>query len=376
MSKKDYYQVLNVEKNATKDEIKKAYHSLAKKYHPDINKEKDAESKFKEINEAYEVLSDDNKRAMYDKYGHNGINEEGGFGFSSFEGFSSFGNSFEDIFSSFFGGGGFSQSTRHNKQRKGDNFQTKITISFIESVLGKQIIQPLTKHKICQKCNGSGANSSSDIITCNVCLGKGAEIQKVRTPFGVVESQSVCSKCKGNGIFIKKECSLCHGKKYVSESIKTKITIPAGIKSGQQVVVSGFGGPGINGGSSGDLILIVLVENHNFYVREQNNIHLNVPVSIIDLINENKIIIPTPYGNETIQIQDNIKSGDVLIIKNRGFKIIGTNKFGDLKLHINIFVPKLSKKEKEQLKIVLSDNDDKQTSNWIKKVKENKRNNI
>lgn len=367
MSKRDYYEILGLNRNASQDEIKKAYRTLARKYHPDVNKEKGAESKFKEINEAYEVLKDPTKKNRYDRYGHNGVdNDHGGFG-----GFG--GGTFEDIFSSFFGGG-FQQKQNQTRPRKGNSFQSKITISFMDAVTGKTIEQNMKKHVLCSQCNGSGANSVADIVSCNTCKGTGSMSQHMRTPFGVVESKSTCSSCNGVGKVIKTPCRTCKGKKHVIKDIKTKITIPQGIKSGQQVVVEGFGGPGINGGPSGDLILIVMVENHMYYVRKENDIHLDVPISIIDVMNENKISIPTPYGPEIIELSDSLKSGDILTLKNKGFKQIGANKFGDLKLHVNLFIPKMSKKEKELLKeFLLRFGDNDQFSSWCNKVKENKK---
>lgn len=376
MSKRDYYDVLGLKKGASKDEIKKAFRLLAKKYHPDVNKAPDAEQKFKEINEAYEVLSDDEKRRRYDQYGHNGMDaNRSGFG-GGFSGFGDFGDIFDMFSSSFFGGHNSyssSSSQRSNRAMKGQTLQSKINISFMDSVLGKIMTIPLDKHETCPLCKGVGAEKSSDFVVCDVCGGTGQSIQKIKTPFGVVESHNTCNKCVGFGKIIKNPCKECKGKKYISKRVNTKITIPAGVKSGQQIIINGYGGPGVNGGPSGDLIIVVFVESHNFYVREQNNIHLNFPVSIIDVINENYMFVPTPYGEEKIKIPDSIKSGDVLTIKNKGFKDIKTNKCGDLKLHVNLFVPKMSRKEKQALQQALDGNEDHQYEQWAKKVKENKK---
>lgn len=370
MSKRDYYEVLGLNKNASNDDIKKAYRTLAKKYHPDLNKEKGAEERFKEINEAYEVLSDPTKKANYDKFGHSGVDNNGHSGFGGFNGFG--GGSFEDIFSSFFGGG-FQHKQSSTRPAKGSSYQSKISISFMDSVNGKIVEQNMRKHILCFSCKGTGANSLSDVVSCSNCNGTGSKSNHIRTPFGIVESKSTCSICKGAGKVIKTPCKQCKGKKYVVNDVKTKITIPQGIKSGQQIVVEGFGGPGINGGPSGDLILVVIVENHAHFIREQNNIHLNVPISIIDVINENKISIPTPYGPEIIELSNNLKSGDILTIRNKGFKKIGSNKYGDLKLHINLFIPKMTKAEKEHVKDALKYNEDDQFIRWSNKVQENKK---
>ncbi len=374
MAKRDYYEVLGINKNSSSDEIKKAYRTLAKKYHPDVNKEADAESKFKEINEAYEVLSDPDKKSRYDQFGHQGVDQGAGFGGAG--GFGDFGFDFGgvdigDIFGSFFGGGSSSRRA-NNGPRKGKTLQSRIRVSFIDSVLGKTIEQNLTKHEICSHCNGSGAETKSDLITCNECNGHGRVVLQRRTPFGIVNSEDICSHCGGSGKIIKTKCKTCRGQRYITKDIKTKITIPAGIRNEQEVIVEGFGGPGINGGPSGDLSIIVFVDSHKYFVREQNNIHLDLLVSFYDIVNESVISVPTPYGLEKISLSNDIKSGDTLTLREKGFKIIGTKKYGDLKLHVKIYVPKLSKKEREKIVEALKDNKDDQATSWTKKVMENK----
>lgn len=375
MAKKDYYEILGINKNASENEIKKAYRSLAKKYHPDINKSSDAEEKFKEVNEAYEVLSDSEKRSIYDQFGHQGLNNQGGgFDTGSFSGFGGFGGfgdiDLGDIFSSFFGGG---RSTRNSNQpMKGQTIQSRIRISFIDSVLGKTIEEKLNKFEVCSHCNGSGANSKNDIVVCDTCHGSGQVNTKKRTPFGIVNSVVHCSSCNGQGKIIKVICQVCRGQKNISKNVVTKIKIPAGIANGQEVLVSGFGGPGINGGPSGDLLIYVMVDPHKYYVREQNNIHFDYLVSFIDIISEANVEVPTPYGSEYINLSSDIKSGDVLTLKGKGFNIIGTKKYGDLKLHIKIYVPKISKKDKAKIIEIMKENQDNQSKDWIKKIKENK----
>ncbi len=376
MAKKDYYEILGLTKSASTDEIKKAYRLLAKKYHPDVNKSADAEEKFKEINEAYEVLSDEQKRRMYDQYGHQGIDHgAGGFGGNPFEGFGSFfgGNGeidLGDIFGSFFGGG--SRKRNDNRPRKGQTIQSRIKISFIDSAKGKTIEENLNKHEICSQCKGVGAESSSDIETCSTCKGVGQINKQRRTPFGVVNSADICHFCSGQGKIIKNKCKKCKGQKYTSRTVKTKITIPAGIKNEQEVIVEGFGGPGINGGPSGDLIIFVYVDQHKYFAREGNNVHIDFPISFSDILLEKEVKIPTPYGTEKIKLINDLESGDVITVKNKGFKIIGTSKYGDLKLHVKIFIPKLSRKEKEQLAHVIKDVKDDRFDVWLKRVGDNK----
>lgn len=374
MAKKDYYEILGLTKSASSDDIKKAYRSLAKKYHPDINKEANAEQMFKDINEAYEVLSDPNKKQMYDQYGHQGVENQGGFeGFGNpFGGFGGFGEiDLGDIFGSFFGGRS-SRKSNDNRPRKGQNLSSRIKISFIDAVLGKTIEEQLTKHELCSDCKGTGADKPEDIVKCSQCNGNGQINVQRRTPLGVINSLEVCHTCGGNGKIIKVKCKTCKGQKYTQRNVKTSITIPAGINNGQEVIVEGFGGPGLNGGPSGDLIIEVYVEPHKYYVREQNNIHMDFPVSFLDIIKESKVTIPTPYGNEKIVLTSDLRTGDVLTLKEKGFKSISSKKYGDLKLHIKIYIPKMSKKEKEAIINDLSKLEDDTYDNWVKKVGDNK----
>lgn len=373
MNKRDYYEILGINKGSSEAEIKKAYRSLAKKYHPDINKSSDAEEKFKEINEAYEVLSDSEKRNTYDQYGHQGLNNTAhGFDSNPFSGFGGFGDiDLGDIFSSFFGGSRTTRKT-NNRPMKGQSIQSRIRISFIDSVLGKTIEEKLSKYETCSQCKGLGAENQKDIVICETCHGAGQVNIKKRTPFGFINSIDHCATCNGQGKVIKVKCSLCKGKKYISKNIMTKIKIPAGISNSQEVIVSGYGGPGINGGPSGDLIIFVMVEPHKYYVREQYNIHYDYLVSFADIIAGANVEVPTPYGSEYINLTPDIKSGDVLTLKGKGFNIIGTKKYGDLKLHIKIYIPKITKKDTQKIVEIMKKNQDNQAKEWIKNIKENR----
>lgn len=378
MSKKDYYEILGITKSATNDDIKKAYRTLAKKYHPDINKESNAEAKFKEINEAYEVLSNDEKRKLYDQYGHQAVDGSAGAHgyqnpFSGFESFFGGANEIDlgDVFGSFFGGG-MNKKRNYSGPSKGQDISSRIKITFFESAHGKTIEEKLSKHEICSLCNGSGAHSNSDIVNCSTCKGNGQVLRQRRTPFGVVNSREICSACSGQGKIIKNKCNKCKGQKYVTREVLTKITIPAGIKNGQEVIVEGFGGPGINGGPSGDLVIVVYVENHKYFVREQNNIHMDFPVSFYDIILEARVKVPTPFGIEIIKLTNDIKNDEIITIKEKGFKSLSTKRCGDLKLHVKIYIPKMSKTEKVELCEVLKNNKDETKENWLKKVLENK----
>ncbi len=362
MKKRDYYEILGIDKNSDSKEVKKAYRKLAMKYHPDKNANPDAEDKFKEINEAYEILSDDNKRKQYDQFGHGAFDNQQSGGFSG--GFEGFGG-FSDIFGDFFGGG-FGNKNK-NQPQKGEDYQTTVTIEFLESILGSTISRTLPKYSDCSKCEGSGANSQSDIKHCPTCDGSGHVMQAMNTPFGQVNSQRTCEKCDGTGQYITDKCSYCNGNKIRAEKKEIDISIPKGINSGQSIIVSGFGGPGINGGPSGDLYLKVNVNNHEYYKREGNDIYIDIPVSIIDLLNGNTINVPTPYGKENIKLNNKYKSGDVITLSSKGAPSVRTGQNGDLFATLNFYIPKLSTKQKKVLIETLSKTKDKEYEDWINK---------
>ncbi|MGL4343430.1 MAG: molecular chaperone DnaJ [Metamycoplasmataceae bacterium] len=372
MKKKDYYEVLGISKNANASEIKSAYRSLAKKYHPDKNKDHDAEQKFKEINEAYEVLSDDAKKANYDKYGHDSEQQHGfnGRSGSPFGG-GGFGSIFEEIFGGF--GGGSTNSRRNNKNSKqqGSTKQAQITITFIESILGTELHENIEKYSICATCEGTGAESKNGLSKCNNCNGHG-EIEKImKTMLGNIKQVVICPKCNGQGKIIIKKCHNCKGNSYIKEKKKVNIKIPAGIKNGQSLVLKGFGGPGINGGPAGDLILFIGIKNHKYFIRQENDIFINLPISFINIINEAKIKVPTPYGIIEIKVPKSTKSGDIITIKGKGVKINDKNS-GDLKIRASIYIPKLSTFEINQINDALKNNRDKNDEEFIKKVRDNK----
>ena len=371
MSKKDYYKVLGIEKTADFKDIKKAYRQLAMKYHPDKNPTPEGEKKFKEINEAHEFLSDPDKRKRYDTYGHNDNSSHAGSqGFS--QGFSQGG--FGDFFSDVFGGGfnpfgGGNKHTRKNEPTKGSTLQAKIEISFLDSVLGKELSEKLTKYVVCEECEGSGAFSKNDIKKCSTCSGTGEQSRRVQTPFGQMVEQVVCRTCHGEGHTILKKCNKCYGKGINKTTGTPQIKIPAGINEGQTLIIKGYGGPGKNGGESGDLILIVTIEKHNYYKRDGNDILLDFPVSFISVLNEESLKVPTPYGIEQIVIKNEIKSGTTINIKKRGFKNLDTGVFGDLKLNVKIYIPKIKDRDRENVSQILNNYKNKIQDDWISKVK-------
>ena len=355
--KRDYYEVLGVAKNASDDEIKKAYRKLAKKYPPDVNKEPGAEEKFKEVNEAYEVLSDATKRANYDQFGFAGVDgSAGGFGGFS-QGFSSGGfDDLNDIFSSFFGGsmGGFGSSGRgraSNAPRKGDDKLMRMNISFMDACFGKKETISLAVDEQCPDCKGSGAASASDIETCSTCRGTGTVIQQQRTAFGVFQTQGACPDCQGTGKKIRKVCPRCKGKGYERKTNEVEVNIPAGISSGQQLRVAGKGERGYNGGPNGDLYIEIYVEPHERFERDGKNIYLDIPVSAVDATLGCSIDVPTIHGDVTMKIPAGTQNGKQFRLKGKGVKDIRGGKEGDQICTVNIRVDdNLSRKEKELYK--------------------------
>ncbi len=364
-TKRDYYEILGINKSADSSEIKRAFRKLAMKYHPDRNKEADAEDKFKEINEAYEVLSDETKRKQYDQFGHAAF-EQGG-GASGFGGFNN--GDFSDIFSDMFGGMFGGGSRRHNGPTQGENYQASVSIDFISAILGKSITRTLPKYEICSHCTGTGAESYSDIHTCSTCNGSGSVVQPIRTPFGMANSSVACNACSGQGKTISNKCSNCSGEKIIVEKKEIEIDIPAGINDGQNIVVEGFGGPGENGGPSGDLYLVVSISQHKYFTRENNDIFLDVPVSVVDIIEGNYVKVPTPYGIEEVKVSYKIASGTQLVLSGKGAPSVSRGKKGDLIITINIFVPKTNTKETKELLKTFKKVKDKKHQKWLKEFK-------
>lgn len=356
MAKRDFYEVLGISKSASKDEIKSAYRKLAKKYHPDLNHEPGAADKFKEVQEAYDILYDDKKRQMYDQFGmaafEQGASTGGagnpfqGGGFSS-QGFGDI--DLGDIFSSFFGGG-----TRSSRQsygpRRGDDTLQRIRVPFMDAVLGKKVLVPVSYDEKCVTCNGTGAKSASDIETCPNCQGKGYVKTQQRTIFGVMEGQSTCPKCGGTGKIIKEKCPDCQGKGYKHIKRDMEVNIPAGINEGQQIVIRGKGGRGVNGGDNGDLYLEIVIIPHEYFKRDGNDIHIDVPISFIDATLGKKIDVPTVYGDVEVDIPAGTQPNQILRLKGRGVKDLRKGTPGDEYIHVQIKTPtKLSKEQKELL---------------------------
>lgn len=371
--KRDYYEVLGLTKGASEDEIKRAYRKLAKQYHPDVNKAPDAEAKFKEINEAYEVLSDPQKKQTYDQFGHAGMD---GAGFSN--GFSSgFGgmnmDDLGDIFSSFMGGGfsgfdfGSGSRSRRTGPMKGEDRYMSMEIDFLDSVHGVDKLVNLTVDKKCSHCNGSGAENPSDIETCPTCHGSGRVVKQARTPFGMVQQQGICPDCNGSGKHIKKRCSHCNGQGYTTVKEQVEVSIPAGIASGQQVRVAGYGERGSNGGPNGDLYIEIRVKAHKYFEREGNNIFIEVPISSIDATLGTKIDVPTPHGDVELTIPAGTQPNQQLRIKGYGVKNLRNGQMGDLFVQVQVEIPKKLSREEKELYEKLS----KQKESVFEKFKKN-----
>lgn len=353
MSKKDFYEVLGVSKSANDAEIKKAYRSLAKKYHPDVNKEADAENKFKEVQEAYEVLSDSEKRANYDQFGHAAFDQSagygGGYGNAGYGDFGGFG-SYEDIFSSFMGGGfgGSRGRARSTQPMRGDDRFMSMPIDFMESIFGVNKTVTINVDETCHHCHGSGAESPKDIVTCPTCNGSGHVVTQQRTPFGVFQSEAVCPDCSGTGKKITKKCHVCHGEGYEKKKVKVDLKVPAGIVSGQQLRVSEKGERGYNGGPNGHLYIEVNVKPHKYFVREGNDIHLEIPVSAIDATLGSQISVPTVYGDVKLKIPAGTQPGAKLRLREKGVHDVRSGKKGNQYVTVKVVVDKeISKKQKE-----------------------------
>ncbi len=347
LSKRDYYEVLGVSKSASKDEIKKAYRKLSKKYHPDINKEADAAEKFKEVKEAYEVLSDDQKRVQYDRFGHQDPNQGfGGFGGSDFGG----GFGFEDIFETFFGGGS-SRRRDPNAPRQGADLQYTMTLAFEEAAFGKETTIEIPKEETCSTCAGSGAKPGTKPETCSFCHGTGQLSQEQNTAFGRIVNRRVCHHCSGTGQIIKNKCTTCGGTGKVKKRKKIEVKIPAGIDDGQQLRVSGQGEPGINGGPAGDLYIVFRVKPHEFFERDGDDIYCEMPITFVQASLGDEVEVPTLHGRVKLKIPAGTQTGTRFRLKGKGVPNVRGYGVGDQHVRVRIVTPtKLTERQKQLLR--------------------------
>ncbi len=357
--KRDYYEVLGVSKSASTDEIKSAFRKLAKKYHPDLNKDNpSAADKFKEAQEAYEVLSDDNKRKMYDQYGHAGVNGAGASGFGGFggAGFDASGFDFGDIFDNIFGGGfGFSGGgSSKTRKTRGSDLLMNVNLSFEEAVFGCEKDISLDVVEECSDCSGKGGHKEE---TCSHCHGSGTITTEQHTILGSFVSKTTCPYCNGEGKTYKEKCSTCHGKGRVKSHKTITINVPSGISEEDRLRVGGKGNPGVNGGPNGDLYLEFTIKKHEYFRRDEDDIYLNVPITITEAILGCKKVIPTLYGNVKLTIPAGTDSGDKQRIKGKGIENKSRRRKGDMYIILNVVTPKRLSRDQKKLMEALAKTD-------------------
>ncbi len=356
-AKRDYYEVLGVEKTATDEELKKAYRKLAKKYHPDANPDnkEEAEAKFKELNEAYEVLSDKQKRSMYDQFGHSGPNGYANdfSGFSGFDGFSGGFNGagvdfdLNDIFSSFFGGGG--RRTNRNGPVRGRDLKVHVEITFEEAAFGvsKEIV--INRDEQCDTCKGTGSKPGTSAETCKVCGGRGTIATMQNTIFGSFQSSRTCDNCGGTGKVISSPCTECKGRGTVKKQRRIKVSIPAGIDNGQVISLNGEGEPGLRGGGPGNLYITVSVKKHAIFTRKGDSIFCDVHVTFPQAALGAIIDVPTLSGVEKFDLAEGTQTGSIFTLKGKGIKNVNGRGIGDLYFTVIVDTPKRLNTEQREL---------------------------
>ena len=356
--KRDYYEVLGVEKTASDDEIKKAYRKMAKKYHPDLHPgDAAAEAMFKEVNESYEVLSDPDKRAKYDQFGHAAFDPNSGFGggggFGGFDGFGDLGDILGSMFGGGFGGfGGFGGGARQqNGPRKGENVRVNLTIDFEEAVFGCTKEIPVSMVETCPDCHGSGCAPGTSPETCPECGGRGTVTKTQRTMFGMTQTTGQCTRCSGRGKIIHTPCPTCKGNGRVRKQKKVAVNIPAGIDNGQTISLRGLGNEGINGGQPGDLLVTVTVRAHALFERDGSSILLDLPISFAQAALGAEVTIPTLTGKVTLNIPEGTETGTVFRLRGKGVPYIRGNGSGDQFVTVTIETPKnMTAAQKEALR--------------------------
>ncbi|SEN04012.1 molecular chaperone DnaJ [Lihuaxuella thermophila] len=348
MSKRDYYEVLGVNRDASDDEIRRAYRKLARKYHPDVNKEPDAEQKFKEVKEAYEVLSDPQKKAQYDQFGH--TDPTGGFGGfgGTGSGFGAQDFGFGDIFDMFFGGG---RRSNPNAPRQGADLEYRLTIEFKDAVFGKNVDVVIPRTETCDTCRGTGAKPGTFPEVCSVCQGSGQAEVVQNTPFGRIVNRRVCHACGGTGKMIREKCTTCTGSGKVKRKKKINVKIPAGIHEGAQLRVSGEGEPGINGGPPGDLYITILVKSHDFFKRDGDDLTCELPITFAQAALGDEVIVPTLNGRARLKIPAGTQTGTEFRMPGKGVPRLRGYGQGDLRVKVRVVTPtKLTEEQKQALR--------------------------
>ncbi|MCL1948825.1 MAG: molecular chaperone DnaJ [Turicibacter sp.] len=376
MAKRDYYDVLGVSKTSNDQEIKRAYRKLAKLYHPDVATEEGAEAKFKEVQEAYDVLSDGDKRAAYDRYGHaatDGAGGFGGFGGGNPFGGGGFGGGFDDlgdIFGSMFGGafgGGGGGRSNPNAAQRGQDMAREMTLTFEEAVFGTSKDITLNREEECTKCGGSGARSKDDVKTCGRCSGTGRVVEIQNTILGRMQTQAACPNCDGSGKEIAHKCDSCHGRGTVKKTKTVEVKVPAGVDDGQRLRLSGQGEAGRNGGPAGDLYVQFRVLSHGFYEREDADLHCEMPITFKQAALGDEIEIPLLDGKKiALTVPAGTQPGATLRLRGKGIKHINREAYGDIYVHVKVVVPKkLNPRQKEILE-EFDTLEDKSESVWKK----------
>ena len=352
--KKDYYESLGLKKGASEDEIKKAFRKQAKKYHPDVNPGNTrAEARFKEINEAYEVLSDPDKKSRYDQFGHAGVDPNFGGGYGGGYGGAGFGGGFDfdfsDILSSFFGGGGTTARSR-NAPRKGERIHTEVIVTFEEAAFGCEKEASIMRVESCDDCKGSGCQAGTTAEKCGNCNGLGVVSVQKRTPFGVMQSTDTCPKCSGRGKIIHQPCAKCRGLGLVKRNKKIKVSIPAGIDAGQTISMRGQGNVGANGGEPGDLFVTVTVLRHDIFLRDGTSVLLSMPISFVQAALGADVEVPTLDGKVKYSIPPGTQTGSVFRLRGKGIPSLRGSARGDQFVTVNVSVPtKLTSEQKDLL---------------------------
>ena len=349
--KRDYYEVLGVDKSASDAEIKSAYRKKAKKYHPDLNPgDAEAEKNFKEVNEAYEILSDPQKKSQYDTYGHSAFDPNGGFGGGGFSDFGGFGG-FSDIFDSFFGGGFGGGNSQRTGPQVGRDIEKVVEITFTEAAFGVEKEVTLLRTEKCPKCEGTGGKTKADVKTCGKCNGTGQERVVQRTMMGQFVNMRPCSACGGRGSVITNPCPECNGSGNIRKSRTIKVNIPAGIDEGQRISLRGEGESGKFGGPSGDLYIAIKIAKHPVFARSGYDVFVDIPLTFAEAALGAKIIVPTIHGKIEMSIPEGTQNGDRFVLKGKGISSLRGIGKGNQYVTVNIEIPrKLSGKQKEILK--------------------------
>lgn len=369
--KRDYYEVLGVSKGASEDEIKKAFRKMSKKYHPDLNpNNKEAEEKFKEVNEAYQVLSDPEKKSKYDQFGHAGVDPNFGAGGGGFNGG---GFDFGDIFGDFFGGGfgGFGGGQRRNGPKRGADIRKIIDLTFEEAAFGCHREMSIQAQEKCETCGGSGAKKGTTAQTCQHCHGTGQIRTQQRTVLGYMTNVTTCPHCHGEGKIVKDPCPDCRGTGKVRKSKKIEVDIPAGIDDGQTIQLSGKGEAGDKGGPNGDLLLTIRVHPHQMFKREGTNVFIDMPISFVQAALGATVQVPTLDGPVELKIPEGTQTGSKFRMKGRGIPSIRSKVRGDQYVTVNVEVPRnLNSKQKELLREFEEDKNYKQKKSFAEKMKD------